>query len=289
MHVLQPRHQVPDLSGPELRNGSGLGRVHAGLLGIGLHPRGEHLDPGVRGKDALLDAHVGDHPAVRVEHGVEDQGADRLRGIAHGRRHLVDHGLEQLRHALAGLRRDPQDLVLVAAQERGELLRALVGLGGRQVDLVDRGNDHQAGVARQVVVRKGLRLQTLGRIDQQDRALARGERSRHLVGEVHVPGRVDQVQLEPLVQQPDRLGLDRDAALALQVHLVQVLGPHVAALHRVGDLEQPIGQRGLAVVDMRHDAEVPDVGGVGHNATHGTGHRFRGASVTALAPRTAGS
>ena len=53
-------------------------------------------------------------------------------------------------------------------------------------------------------------------------------------------------------------------ALALQVHLVQVLGAHVAALDGVGQLQQAVGQRRLAVVDVRHDAEVADVGDVRH-------------------------
>ena len=54
----------------------------------------------------------------------------------------------------------------------------------------------------------------------------------------------------------DCVALDGDAAFALQVHVVKNLGLHILAGNRVGVLEQPVGQRTLAVVDVRHDAEV---------------------------------
>src|SRR5580693_9964650 len=58
--------------------------------------------------------------------------------------------------------------------------------------------------------------------------------------------------------QPDRLALDRDTALALDIHPVQVLRPHLAAFHHSGELKHPVRERGLAVIDMRDDAEVAD-------------------------------
>ena len=111
-------------------------------------------------------------------------------------------------------------------------------------------------------VRQRLRLDPLGRVDQEDRPLTRREAPRHLVGEVDVPGRVDQVQLVlhalARVREPYGLGLDGDAALALQVHPVEVLLAHLALVHGVCEVQDPVGQRRLAVVDVRDDAEVPD-------------------------------
>jgi hypothetical protein len=76
-----------------------------------------------------------------------------------------------------------------------------------------------------------------------------------------VPWGVDQVEdvlaaVGGDIAQPDRLGLDRDASLALQVHLVEVLGAHVALTHGMGEIEQSVGQGGLPMVDMSNDAEV---------------------------------
>ena len=55
------------------------------------------------------------------------------------------------------------------------------------------GQDRQVVVERHVEVRERLRLDPLGRVDQQERPLAGREAARDLVGEVDVPGRVDQV------------------------------------------------------------------------------------------------
>ena len=55
------------------------------------------------------------------------------------------------------------------------------------------------------------------------------------------------------------LSLDRDSTLALQVHRVEVLGPHVSGLHSTGHLKDAVGQGGLAVVDVSNDREIADV------------------------------
>ena len=53
-----------------------------------------------------------------------------------------------------------------------DLLLDPLGLGRRQVDLVEHRDDLVVGVDRLVGVRERLRLDALGRIDQQQRALA---------------------------------------------------------------------------------------------------------------------
>ena len=58
------------------------------------------------------------------------------------------------------------------------------------------------------------------------------------------------------------LQLDGDAALALDVHAVEELRLHVALGHGLGRFQEPVGQGRLAVVDVRDDAEVANLGGV---------------------------
>jgi hypothetical protein len=130
-----------------------------------------------------------------------------------------------------------------------------------------------------VEVRECLRLDPLRRIHEEHGALARRQGPGDLVGEVDVPRRVDQIQLvlgaAREVGQAHGLGLDRDPPLALQVHLVQVLLAHVAVGDGMRELEQAVGEGRFPVVDVRHDAEVPDPGRVGHDlivrARGGTG------------------
>ena len=128
---------------------------------------------------------------------------------------------------------DDEDLVGLGA---GELVHLELGLGHvrrRQVDLVEHRDDLEVVLDRQVGVGHRLRLDALGGVDDQHGALAGRQAARHLVGEVDVAGRVDQVELVALsvarvVHDAHRLRLDRDAALALEVHLVEELLLHVA-------------------------------------------------------------
>ena len=179
-----------------------------------------------------------------------------------------DDLVQQLLDALTGLGADPEDLAGVAADDPGEFGGIPVGLGGRQVDLVQHGDDLQVGVQRQVQVGQRLRLDALGGVDEQHGALAGGQAAGDLIAEVDVARGVDEVEHVLLVVlarpgEPDRLALDRDATLALDVHPVQVLGPHLTAFHHAGELQHPVGQRRLAVIDVSNDAEVPDHGLIG--------------------------
>ena len=79
-----------------------------------------------------------------------------------------------------------------------------------------------------------------------------------------MPRRVDQVEVvdPPIacgVLQRRRLRLDRDAALALDVHRVEHLRLHLALAQAPATLNDPIGQRAFAVVDVGNDGEVADV------------------------------
>ena len=80
-------------------------------------------------------------------------------------------------------------------------------------------------------------------------------------------GRVNQIELISLtiarrVHHANGMGLDGNAAFPLQVHGIEHLRLHFACGERTGQLEQAIGQRGLAVVNVRNDGEVSDVLGI---------------------------
>ena len=156
-----------------------------------------------------------------------------------------------------GVRRVEADDVL-------DLLADAFGLGGGQVDLVQDRHDLVIVVDGLVDVGERLGLDALARIHHQDRAFAGRQRPRDLVGEVHVAGRVHQVQdiglaIVSLVGQAHGLGLDGDPALALDLHVVEHLFSHLALGERAGLLDQPVRQRGFAVVDVGDDGKIADV------------------------------
>ena len=137
-------------------------------------------------------------------------------------------------------------------------------VGGGQVDLVDDRDDFERVVDGKIGVRQGLRLDPLRRVDDEKRPLARGERTRHLVAEVDVTRRVDQVELVVFpvlrfVAETDRARLDGDAALAFEVHIVEDLFLHLVQIKRPGLLEDAVGKRRFPVVDMRDDREIANV------------------------------
>ena len=121
-----------------------------------------------------------------------------------------------------------------------------------------------AGVERVIDIGERLRLDALAGIDHQQRAFAGGQRARHLIGEIDMAGRVHQVEdiglaVLRLVFEAHRLGLDGDAALALDIHGIEHLLDHVALGQCAGLLDQPVGQGRFAMVDMGDDGEIADV------------------------------
>ena len=139
-----------------------------------------------------------------------------------------------------------------------DLERAALGVGRRQVDLVEHRHDLEVVLDGLVAVGQRLGLNALRGVDQEHGPLAGGQRAGDLVAEVDVAGGVDQVEDVAGVHDPDVLGLDGDAPLPLDVHGVEVLLPHQAGIDGPGDLEDAVGQGRLAVVDVADDGEVAD-------------------------------
>jgi len=52
------------------------------------------------------------------------------------------------------------------------------------------------------------------------------------------------------------LGLDRNSALSLNVHSIQILSPHLTVLNYSSQLKHPICQRRFTVINVRNYAEI---------------------------------
>jgi hypothetical protein len=101
-----------------------------------------------------------------------------------------------------------------------------------------------------------------------------------------VAGGVHQVELIGLavlvlIVEAHGLRLDGDAALALDLHGIEDLVLHLAVGDVAAQLDQPVGQRRLAVVDVRDDGEIADQRRVGHGRLDNT----RTLAAKGLAPR----
>ena len=136
-------------------------------------------------------------------------------------------------------------------------------VGGGEVDLVQAGDDFEVVLDSKEAVGQGLCLDPLRRVHDEHHPLASRQRAGHLVAEIDVTGRVDQVDDVTLPVDPHVLGLDGDAPLPLDVHRVEVLLAHVAGVDRPGQFQDPIRQRRLAVVDVSYHREITNLGDVG--------------------------
>jgi hypothetical protein len=128
------------------------------------------------------------------------------------------------------------------------------------VDEADPGHAVSVGLPPDSL---GLRLDTGDAIEDRHGAVEDAQRALHLDREVDVAGRVDQVDGVVTPHAGGSSRRDGDATLLLLLHPVH----GGCALMNLADLvvdagveQDPLGGRGFARVDMRHDADVPDVG-----------------------------
>ncbi len=264
VHVLDAGGDPTHFTCTQRRQHLALRGEHADVVDLVVAAGGHHLQL-VTGLDlALHHAHQRDHAQVVVEPGVDDQRL-QLVGVARLRRRDAVHDrFQHVLHVQAGLGTDRHGVGGVDADHGLDLGLGALDVGGGQVDLVDHRHHFQALFHGGVAVGHRLRFHALGRIDHQQRAFAGGQRAADFIGEVDVAGGVDEVQMVGLpvlgqIRQRHRLRLDRDATLALDRVGVEHLRFHLAGLQATTELDDAVGQRGLAVVDMGDDGEVADV------------------------------
>ncbi len=82
-----------------------------------------------------------------------------------------------------------------------------------------------------------------------------------------MPGCIDHVERVSLaVFRPghaDGLTLNRDTSLAFDIHSIEILGAHVSGFDNSRQLQHPVRQRRLSVINVRNDrkiAQAPDIG-----------------------------
>ena len=125
----------------------------------------------------------------------------------------------------------------------------------------------------------GLRLDTLLAVEDGDGAVEHAQAALHLDGEVDVPGGVDDVDLVAIPEAGGSSRGDGDTPLLLLLHPVHRGGTVVHLTDLVADtgvVEDALGRRRLTGIDVRHDADVADLGEVGeHVLCHGVFPLFR--------------
>ena len=112
------------------------------------------------------------HTDIIVEPGVDDQSLQRRLRIAFGRRDPGDHGFENVVDAHAGLGTGRNRIRRIDADDLFDLDLRLLGVGLRQIHLVEHRHDLDTQFDGGVAIGHRLGFYTLGGIDHQQGALA---------------------------------------------------------------------------------------------------------------------
>ena len=150
----------------------------------------------------------------------------------------------------------------VRAEAVDHRLHAALEVGADAVHLVDVGDARDVVLVGLAPDGLGLRLDAGDGVEQRDGAVEHAQRALDLDREVDVAGRVDDVDAVAVPLAGGRGGRDRDAALLLLLHPVHRRRALVDLAHLVGAagvVEDALGRRRLAGVDVGHD---PDVAGL---------------------------
>ena len=184
MDFLDRRCDPAHFAAAELVLDQALGREHADLIDFVPASGRHHQDLVLRLDLALHDAHQRNDAEVVVEPRIDDQGL-QLVGIPRPRRRNAgDDRLEYIDDVEAGLGADRDRIFGVDADDGLDFVLGPLDIGGRQIDLVQHRDHGQALLDRGIAVGDRLRFDALCRIDDQQRALAGGQRTAHLVGKI---------------------------------------------------------------------------------------------------------
>ena len=264
LDILDARDDEPYFARRKLFSWLRFWRKHTDLFAQ-MHGTGRHqLDFILRLQAAVHYPHQHHYADIVVEPGIDDQRLERSFGITFGRRDARNNGLENVVHAEATLGRAENRVSGVDADHVLNFLPGVIGICLRQIYLVQHRYHFDAEFGRGIAIGHRLRLDALRGIHHQQRAFTGGERARDFVGKVHMPRRIDQVQVVALaiacrISQRCSLRLDGNAALTLQIHGVKHLCLHLAVRKPAATLNDAIRQGRFAVVDMGDDGEVADL------------------------------
>ena len=177
--------------------------------------------------------------------------------VAHGlHAHEVDDAFEAVLRADRHVHGDR-----VGAEAVDHRLHRVEEVGADAIHLVDERDPRHGVLVGLAPDGLGLRLDAGDGVEHGDRAIEHAQRPLHLDGEVHVPGRIDDVDSKALPERGRGGGGDGDPPLLLLDHPVHGRGTlvHLAELVRApGVVEDSLRGRGLAGIDVGHDADVPD-------------------------------
>jgi len=188
-----------------------------------------------------------------------EPSAERLHAV-------VVRTLERRRHpALLGGTVDDREIKLLfrgieGCEQVEHLVHHLVVAFVGPVDLVNAHDGPKTDLEGLLQHELGLRHGAFGGIDQQHRTIHHVENAFDFAAEIGVARRVDDVDARLFPVERGHFGQDGDAALALEIVRIHgALGHFLVLAERAGLGQQPVDQRGFAVVDVGNNRDVAQI------------------------------
>jgi len=142
------------------------------LIGIVLFFGGDELDQVPLADLPVDNLKIGDDPPEGVEHRIKNQRLQRSLGISLGWWYPLNNTTENFLHAHTGLSAGLNDIVGITSDQIDDLLRHPFGHGTIHIHLVHHRNDFQIVFQGKVEVGDGLRLDTLGGVNDEQGTFA---------------------------------------------------------------------------------------------------------------------
>ena len=152
-----------------------LGCEDTHLLDVVDRVGGHQANPFTLAERTIHHTHQHHHAHIVVEPAVDNHGARRATGVATGRRHAGDDGFKDFVQAHAGFGRARDGVVGVDADDFFDLFLGALGVGLRQIHLVEHGHHFNAKVERRVAVGHCLCFDPLAGVHHQERAFTSAE------------------------------------------------------------------------------------------------------------------
>ena len=201
---------------------------------------------------------MGNGTLIGIKIRVKNKSAQRLICLSGWCRNTLHNGIKNFLNAFTGFGRSQNCLGGVKANNILNLLLNSVRIRTWQINLVNNRNYFQIMLQGHINIGQGLGLNTLGSIHNQQGTLTGRQRTGHLIGEIHMARCINKIKavhfpILTLVVNAYSLGLDGNATLPFQIHIVQHLIFHFTLGKGAGIFNKTVGNSRLAVVNMSYN------------------------------------
>ena len=263
-HIFNTCRDIADHSGIQLIAGNKLSGTEVPHLYDFLHRSGSHhFDPASPADFSVHNPHGNNDSFIGIIDRIKDQRLQRRVPVSLRRRNLADNGLQNLIHMLPCLCGNLRSILRLNPDNVLNLVNHSLRIRAGQVNFIDNRDNFQIIIQCQIDITQCLRLHSLRGVYHQHCAVAGRQAAGNFIIKINMSGSIYHIQnillsVLRIIDNPACLRLNGNAALPLQLHIIENLALHFPACQQPRHLYNPVRQRGFSVVNMGYDTEISD-------------------------------